>query len=227
MTEVSVDFLADLGRLALFADLPASELEAIAQRCDEASFASGEWIIRQGDPQSAVYLIVDGEVAVVIDDEDRRVLSKGVFFGEVSVLLDEPATASIVTRTPRAAAWSCPAPSVEDFLRRAPARDVPDPQGRGPPARHRLRVADVRPDAQPGARSPAICRSPSTASSATSTRRRSSGTDGTIDWYCCPHFDSPSVFAAILDRGRGGYYRIAPRPRAGRPSSSTSRTPTS
>jgi GH15 family glucan-1,4-alpha-glucosidase len=36
------------------------------------------------------------------------------------------------------------------------------------------------------------------------------GTDGTIDWYCCPHFDSPSVFGAILDRTRGGYYRIAP-----------------
>ncbi|HEX2112592.1 MAG TPA: glycoside hydrolase family 15 protein [Gaiellaceae bacterium] len=35
-------------------------------------------------------------------------------------------------------------------------------------------------------------------------------TDGTIDWYCCPTFDSPSVFAAILDRERGGYYRIAP-----------------
>jgi GH15 family glucan-1,4-alpha-glucosidase len=35
-------------------------------------------------------------------------------------------------------------------------------------------------------------------------------TDGTIDWYCCPHFDSPSVFGAILDRQRGGYYRIAP-----------------
>jgi GH15 family glucan-1,4-alpha-glucosidase len=35
-------------------------------------------------------------------------------------------------------------------------------------------------------------------------------TDGTIDWYCCPRFDSPSVFGAILDKRRGGYYRIAP-----------------
>src|ERR1044072_6778886 len=35
-------------------------------------------------------------------------------------------------------------------------------------------------------------------------------TDGTIDWYCCPSFDSPSVFASILDREKGGYYRISP-----------------
>src|SRR6266511_6052594 len=36
------------------------------------------------------------------------------------------------------------------------------------------------------------------------------GADGTIDWYCCPAFDSPSVFAAILDKEKGGYYRISP-----------------
>jgi GH15 family glucan-1,4-alpha-glucosidase len=36
------------------------------------------------------------------------------------------------------------------------------------------------------------------------------GTDGTIDWYCCPRFDSPSVFASILDADRGGLFRISP-----------------
>ena len=35
-------------------------------------------------------------------------------------------------------------------------------------------------------------------------------TDGTIDWYCVPHFDSPSLFAAILDADKGGYFRISP-----------------
>jgi CRP/FNR family cyclic AMP-dependent transcriptional regulator len=95
-----VDFLGDLGRLALFVDLPNAELEAIARSCDEVSFGEGEWIIRQGDAHSAVYVIIEGEVAVVIDDEDRRLLSMGSFFGEVSVLLEEPASASIVTRTP-------------------------------------------------------------------------------------------------------------------------------
>ena len=36
------------------------------------------------------------------------------------------------------------------------------------------------------------------------------GTDGTIDWYCPDRFDAPSVFGALLDKEKGGYYRIAP-----------------
>jgi GH15 family glucan-1,4-alpha-glucosidase len=36
------------------------------------------------------------------------------------------------------------------------------------------------------------------------------GTDGSIDWLCFPHFDSPSVFAAILDDEKGGRFKIAP-----------------
>jgi GH15 family glucan-1,4-alpha-glucosidase len=33
-------------------------------------------------------------------------------------------------------------------------------------------------------------------------------TDGTIDWYCHPHFDSPSLFGAILDDKKGGHFQI-------------------
>jgi GH15 family glucan-1,4-alpha-glucosidase len=36
-------------------------------------------------------------------------------------------------------------------------------------------------------------------------------TDGAIDWFCCPRFDSPSVFASLLDQERGGSFRISPK----------------
>ena len=35
-------------------------------------------------------------------------------------------------------------------------------------------------------------------------------TDGTVDWFCCPRFDSPSVFASLLDADHGGYFRMGP-----------------
>jgi GH15 family glucan-1,4-alpha-glucosidase len=34
--------------------------------------------------------------------------------------------------------------------------------------------------------------------------------DGSIDWMCMPRFDSPSMFCAILDDQKGGFFRIAP-----------------
>lgn len=36
------------------------------------------------------------------------------------------------------------------------------------------------------------------------------GMNGSIDWFCHPDFDSPSVFAAILDDEKGGRFKIAP-----------------
>jgi GH15 family glucan-1,4-alpha-glucosidase len=36
------------------------------------------------------------------------------------------------------------------------------------------------------------------------------GMNGSIDWYCFPHFDSPSIFGRILDDKKGGHFQIAP-----------------
>ena len=35
-------------------------------------------------------------------------------------------------------------------------------------------------------------------------------TDGSIDWFCAPRFDSPSLFGALLDHEKGGHLRIRP-----------------
>jgi len=34
--------------------------------------------------------------------------------------------------------------------------------------------------------------------------------DGSVDWFCLPRFDSPSIFGAVLDEKKGGHFRIAP-----------------
>lgn len=34
------------------------------------------------------------------------------------------------------------------------------------------------------------------------------GKDASLDWLCWPHFDSPSVFGAILDDSKGGVFRL-------------------
>src|SRR5947208_6871595 len=37
------------------------------------------------------------------------------------------------------------------------------------------------------------------------------GTDGTVDWYCPARFDAPSLFGALLDARKGGYFSLASR----------------
>jgi GH15 family glucan-1,4-alpha-glucosidase len=35
-------------------------------------------------------------------------------------------------------------------------------------------------------------------------------TEGSVDWFCAPRFDSPSIFGSLLDADRGGHFRIRP-----------------
>jgi len=89
-----------LGRLELFTNLERDTLERIAERYDTIRFGEGEWVVREGSRAGALYVVVDGEAAAVVDDEERGRIGPGSFFGEISTLLDEPATAAVVTRTP-------------------------------------------------------------------------------------------------------------------------------
>jgi len=41
------------------------------------------------------------------------------------------------------------------------------------------------------------------------------GNTGSIDWYCAPAFDAPSVFGALLDAEKGGYFQIEPQQTSG------------
>lgn len=81
---------------SLFADLPTPQLERVAHSFEEQWYAEGERVLREGISGSALYIILEGEAAVVIAGEERAKLSQGDFFGEVSILLGEPPVADVV-----------------------------------------------------------------------------------------------------------------------------------
>jgi CRP-like cAMP-binding protein len=89
-----------MAALTLFADLPGPQLEAAAHTFEEEWFGQGQRIIRQGFAGTGFYVILDGEVAVRIDGEDRSRLARGEFFGEISLLLGREPVADVVALTP-------------------------------------------------------------------------------------------------------------------------------
>jgi CRP/FNR family cyclic AMP-dependent transcriptional regulator len=88
-----------LGSLTLFADLGGPELEGISHTFEEATFAPGQRILRQGISGSNFYVVVDGEAAVRIDGEDRATIGRGDFIGEMSLLLGTAPTADVTAKT--------------------------------------------------------------------------------------------------------------------------------
>jgi CRP-like cAMP-binding protein len=111
--------LESVSRLSLFSDVPRDELEQLLPRLQEISFDEGEWVVRRGQEDVGLYVIVEGEVGVVLEDEELAVLPKGSFFGEISALLGEPTVADVVTRAPLHCLY-VPAEDVEAFLLSSP-----------------------------------------------------------------------------------------------------------
>ena len=109
------EIVAALAQFSLFADLSAPQLEAIAGQLDEAWFAEGTKILRQGLTGSGLYFILDGTCAVEVDRQERARLSRGEFFGEVSVLLGSPPTADVMALT-ETRCLVLSAPAAEAFL---------------------------------------------------------------------------------------------------------------
>ena len=104
-----------LAELSLFADLSRPHLEEIAHRFDEQVFADGERVLRQGMTGTAVYVVLDGEVCIRIDGQERARLGRGEVFGEVSALLGEPPTADVVA-VGMVRALVIPGPELRPFL---------------------------------------------------------------------------------------------------------------
>lgn len=89
-----------LSALSLFTDLSRPELEEVAHTFEEEWFSAGQRILRQGFTGAGFYVILDGEATVRIDGADRARLSRGDFFGEMSLLLGEPPVADVVASGP-------------------------------------------------------------------------------------------------------------------------------
>jgi CRP-like cAMP-binding protein len=94
-----------LKRVELFKQMTDEELHKLASRLKYAPFAKGNVITRQGAPaQHWLYIIINGETEVYLEatnGEKRRlnVLTKGDFFGEMSLMTGTPRVASVIART--------------------------------------------------------------------------------------------------------------------------------
>jgi len=115
MSTVDVALLGSVSQLALFADLGQAELEDLLPKLHEVTYGEGQWVVRRGQEDVGLHVIVDGEVGVILDDEELATLSRGSFFGEISALLGEPAVADVIARMPLRC-LVLPAAEVETFL---------------------------------------------------------------------------------------------------------------
>ena len=116
---VDVDLKDALERLALFADFDETALGELLDVGRVEEYGEGSRVLDQGQRDVGLYVIVEGEASVVLDDAELAVLPRGSFFGEISCLLGEPAVADVIARSPLTA-LVIPPDEVERLLLQLP-----------------------------------------------------------------------------------------------------------
>jgi CRP/FNR family transcriptional regulator, cyclic AMP receptor protein len=84
----------------LFRGLEDDELKAVANLSKEMAFREGETIVKEGDAGLGFYVIIDGEAVVKRRNREVARLQRGSFFGEMSLLDDQPRSADVIAMAP-------------------------------------------------------------------------------------------------------------------------------
>jgi small-conductance mechanosensitive channel/CRP-like cAMP-binding protein len=88
-----------LRKVAVFGSLSQDENAQLARATTRGLFASGESIVKQGDPGSSMFVVANGEAVVVLEPHNHEVarIGPGGFFGEMSLLTGAPRNATVRT----------------------------------------------------------------------------------------------------------------------------------
>jgi MFS family permease len=89
-----------LRRNALFAPLPLTALDRLAESLTPVVFVRGDVVMRKGEPGDHYLLVTDGELEVSDEGRLLRTCGPGDGVGEIALLRQVPRTATVVARTP-------------------------------------------------------------------------------------------------------------------------------
>jgi CRP-like cAMP-binding protein len=84
-----------LSRVPLFSGISDESMARLAAVTGEQDFDAGHFIVLQGQVGTGLYVILDGSVRVERGSEELAVLGPGDFFGELSVIDQQPRSASV------------------------------------------------------------------------------------------------------------------------------------
>jgi cAMP-binding proteins - catabolite gene activator and regulatory subunit of cAMP-dependent protein kinases len=93
-----VERVLALKNIELFHDIPGEVLADIAALLEEETFEKGQYIVNEGDLGKELFMIVKGEVEVVVGGNVVAVMKEGAGFGEMALIDNQPRSADIIAR---------------------------------------------------------------------------------------------------------------------------------